>query len=336
MIGGLDDDLGLGGVPKEHVRLLTRVARMYYELGVRQPMIAEQLHISQSRVSRLLKQAAEVGIVRTSVVSPRGVHAGLEEQLEGRYGLAEVVVADTTDDLSDETSINGAVGSALGAYLETTLIAHERIGVSSWSSTLLAGVEAMRTRPTKVADQVIQLIGGIGDGVAQSVGNRLTGRLAQLTHAKAVYLIAPGLLANATMRRSLVTDPNIAAVVEAFTRLTVAILGIGTTEPSPLLRLSGNAVPEQEQAQLRELGAVGDVCMRYFDADGHHLASDLDGRVLGIEPATIKAVPRRIGVAGGERKRVAIRAAIRGQWLNVLVTDLQTAQWLIDDTGSDE
>ena len=42
----------------EDTRLMTRVARMYHEQGVRQPEIAERLNISQPRVSRLLKKVA--------------------------------------------------------------------------------------------------------------------------------------------------------------------------------------------------------------------------------------------------------------------------------------
>lgn len=54
----------------DHVRLLVKVARMYHERGVRQPEIAAQLSMSQPRVSRLLKEAVERGVVRTVVVSP--------------------------------------------------------------------------------------------------------------------------------------------------------------------------------------------------------------------------------------------------------------------------
>ena len=51
------------------LRLITKVARMYHERGVRQTDIAGTLHISQARVSRLLKRAAELGIVRTVVAA---------------------------------------------------------------------------------------------------------------------------------------------------------------------------------------------------------------------------------------------------------------------------
>jgi len=70
------------------VRLMTKVAHLYHEQGIRQSDIAEALHISQARVSRLLKRATELGIVRTIVVVSQGVHTDLEQALEQTFGLA--------------------------------------------------------------------------------------------------------------------------------------------------------------------------------------------------------------------------------------------------------
>jgi len=322
-----DAGVAMDAAYSEHIRLLTKVARMYHERGVKQPQIAQQLHISQPRVSRLLKQAVELGIVRTTVVAPRGVHSELEEQIEQAYGLSEVVIADT-DEQGSEQDVLRALGSAAAVYLETTLMGGERIGVSSWSETLLATVEAMHPRPAPVADQVVQMLGGVGNVTAQSQATRITGRLAQLAGAATVYLPAPGLLASADMRQMFVTDPNIESVLKACDNLTMALVGIGSVEPSPLLRESGNAIAKAEMAALRKAGAVGDVCMRFFDKSGEHLGSALDERVLGITPQSLKAIPRRVGVAGGTRKFTAIKAAVRGGWVNVLITDLQIARQL--------
>jgi DNA-binding transcriptional regulator LsrR (DeoR family) len=105
--------------------------------------------------------------------------------------------------------------------------------------------------------------------------------------------------------------------------------GIGSLDPSPLLRWSGSAIPESDQEALRTLGAVGDVCLRFLNAAGDHVESGLDGRVVGIDPETLLAVPRRVGVAGGTRKHSAIRAALFGGWVNVLVSDVGTASALL-------
>ena len=89
---------------RDRLRLLTKVARLYHEQGVRQPEIAAQLHLSQARVSRLLKEAAERGIIRTVVVPPAGVHSDVEELLAEKYSLSDVVVVDVEGSVADTTS----------------------------------------------------------------------------------------------------------------------------------------------------------------------------------------------------------------------------------------
>ena len=320
----------LARVGAEDVRLMTKVARLYHEQGVRQPEIAERLNISQPRVSRLLKKAVAVGIVRTTVVTPRGVYAELEEDLEQLYGLREVVVADTSG-VDDEQGLAPALGAVAANYLETTLIAGERIGISSWSSVLLATVESMRPRHGSAAAEVVQVLGGSGQASAQAHATRLTGRLAQLTGATAIYLPAPGLVAAASTRHALVEDGAIAAALDACGRLSVLLAGIGSLTPSDLLRASGNAIGARDEAALRRLGAVGDVCMRFFDDAGRPVTGDLDDRVVGIDADTLRRIPRRIGVAGGSRKHPALRAALRGAWINVLITDNRSAEYLHDN-----
>jgi DNA-binding transcriptional regulator LsrR (DeoR family) len=108
-----------------------------------------------------------------------------------------------------------------------------------------------------------------------------------------------------------------------------------TTEPSFLLRQSGNAVATEDSEALRREGAVGDVCLRFFDSAGGHI-STLDERVIGIGVDTMRRIPRRVGVAGGPAKYAAIRAAIRGGWVNVLITDQHTAHKLAEESPANE
>ena len=310
---------------RDRLRLLTKVARLYHEQGVRQPEIASQLNLSQARVSRLLKEAAERGIIRTVVVPPPGVHADIEEHLAEKFALRDVVVVDVGGDGVDVTS---ALGSGAAAYLDSTLIGGDVIGVSSWSSTLLAAVEVMRPKRTQVVDKVVQVVGGVGSPEVQMQATRLTGRLAEVTGASPVFVPSPGLVGSTALREALMADPGVRAVQEQWGHLTVTLVGIGTLEPSPLLRRSGNSLAPDEQDALRRAGAVGDVCLRYFDADGAPVDSAFDQRVIGIGHADIMRVPRRIGVAGGSSKTDAIRAAVRGGWINILITDLEVAKSL--------
>ena len=310
---------------RDRLRLLTKVARLYHEQGVRQPEIATQLHLSQARVSRLLKEAAERGIIRTVVVPPPGVHAEVEERLAERFGLKDVVVVDVGGNGEDVTS---ALGSGAAAYLDSTLIGGDVIGVSSWSATLLAAVEVMRPKRNQVADTVVQVVGGVGSPEVQMQATRLTGRLAEVTGAAPVFVPSPGLVGSTALQQALMADAGVQTVQEEWARLTVCLVGIGTLDPSPLLRQSGNSLAPADQEELRRAGAVGDVCLRYFDALGEPVASAFDQRVIGIGREDILRVPRRIGVAGGAEKTDAIRAAVLGGWVNILITDLEVAEAL--------
>jgi DNA-binding transcriptional regulator LsrR (DeoR family) len=124
------------------------------------------------------------------------------------------------------------------------------------------------------------------------------------------------------------------AVAAEWSRLTMVLVGIGSLPPSPLLRASGNAVDPAEQDKLLAAGAVGDVCQRYFDAEGVLIYSDLDNRVVGIDPDTLRRIRHRVGIAGGQSKHAAIHAALEGGWVNVLLTDTGTAEALLRDRSA--
>ena len=113
----------------ERLRLITKVARLYYEHGIRQPQIAKQLSLSQAMVSRLLTAAHKEGIVRTTVTTPTGVYSELEEDLVSRYKLQDATVADCSRDTGEE--VLRAIGGAAASYLEATLGPNEVIGISS-------------------------------------------------------------------------------------------------------------------------------------------------------------------------------------------------------------
>jgi DNA-binding transcriptional regulator LsrR (DeoR family) len=313
------------------LRLITKVARMYHERGVRQTDIAETLHISQARVSRLLRRAAELGIVRTVVTPAPGIHTEVEEALEDRYGLAEAVVVDV-EGSNDE--VIAALGSAGATYLETTLTGRERVGISSWSQTLLAVVDRMRPFRVPGAKSAVQLMGGVGNSSVQTQGNRLLTEFARLVGAAATFVPAPALVGNKTTRESLLNDAAMESIAKEWARLTIVLAGIGSLPPSPLLRASGNAADLADQDRLHGAGAVGDVCLRFFDSAGALVPSDLDDRVVGIDADTLRRIPRRIGIAGGESKHNAIRAAVSGRWVNVLITDTGTAAALLQHESS--
>ncbi len=58
-----------------------------------------------------------------------------------------------------------------------------------------------------------------------------------------------------------------------------------------------------------------------------------DQRVIGMYLERLMQVRRAVGIAGGPRKVAAIRGALRGGGINVMVTDRPTAARLLEDPG---
>jgi len=306
---------------------MTRVARLYYDDGVKQPQIALRLRLSQPKVSRLLKQAQQEGIVRVSVRPPSGANPELERALEERYGLHEVEVVDVSRD--DDAAAVRELGAAAAYHLETTVRSGDIIGVSSWSATLLAMVDAMHPVSGVRDTQVVQILGGGGDPAAEGHATHLVRRMAHLLNGEGTFLPAPSSVGSKAARDVLLEDPFVRRAISLFDSLSVALVGIGGQEPSGLLASSGNVFSSQELAAVRSAGGIGDIGLRYLRADGQPVRSALDERVIGIELEQLRRVPRAIGVAGGPSKEAAVRAALSGGWINCLVTDRHTAERLL-------
>ncbi len=310
----------------DEVRLMAKIARMYYDQGMRQKEITEQLSIHQSTVSRLLQRAREANIVRISVAAPPGIFGDVEDALQKKYGLKEAIVVETR---SDEEHLMRDLGAAAGFFLQTSVKPGTIVGISSWSRTLFAMVDTLHSSDCGRGGKVVQILGGFGASETQHQAMQLTQRLASLISATPVLLQAPALVGSVEARRVLMRDPAIRATTDLFEQVNVALVGIGSMEPSNILVSSGNAFSEREREQLRELGAVGDICFRFYDKTGKPIRSPLNQRVVGIELDTLKRIERVVGIAGGPGKVAAIRAALLSRRLNVLITDLETARNLL-------
>ncbi len=309
----------------EELRLVTKVASLYYEKNLRQADIATQLDLSQAGVSRLLKRAKDENIVRITVAQPLGSYTRLEQEIEARYNIKEAIVVDSG---SSEAQLLRNLGAAAAYYLETTLKPSEIIGISCWSETLLAMTNAMHPVPTKNA-RVVQILGGVGNPSAEAHAAHLTRRLANLTGAQTVMLSAPGVVASKSARDILLADSFVSEAIGLFHQISLALVGIGARTPSKVLASSGNVFSDEELETLSEKGAVGDICLRFFDESGKPVVSGFDQRIIGMTLEELKNVRRTVGIAGGKRKHAAIKGALEGNWVNVLITDKSSAEYLL-------
>jgi DNA-binding transcriptional regulator LsrR (DeoR family) len=310
----------------DELRLMAKIARMYHVQGLRQTEICARLNIHQSTVSRALQRAEREGIVRTTVSLPPGTHPDIEEALQSKYGLQEAVVVDCLD---DDEQIARDLGAAAAFYVEANLKAGQVIGISSWSAALLAMVNAMHPAQKWKGSRVVQILGGVGNPTAEVHATSVTRRLADLIGGEAILLPAPGVVGSRNAREVLMKDRFVRDALDLFPSVTLALVGIGATKPSRALASSGNVFSSEELNRLATKGAVGDICLRFFNQAGQPVVTELNDRVISMDLAQLRAIPRVVGVAGGKRKIDAIRGALAGKLISVLITDLRSAEQLL-------
>ena len=312
----------------EELRLLVKVSRYYYEDGLNQDAITARMGLSRSKVSRLMAQAREVGVVQISVVTPEQLFLDLEARLEERFDLQEALVIETQPGDQQEV-VSRAIGGAAAGYLVRAIGPRSSIGLS-WGITLRH--MALALPPQRVPEaKVVQIIGGLGPpesevhatevcrGVSRSLGCRLT------------LLPVPGIVADQRTRRALLADVHVKRAVQSFDRLDTAFVGVGAPTPDSVVLRDGSILSQAELDGLLGKGAVGDIALRYFDSEGRGIPTEIDDRIIGMTLEQLKRTPRVVGVSGGPDKLAALRGALRGGLIDVLITDSLTADRLLED-----
>jgi len=298
---------------------MARIAWLYYHQGLTQQEIGDRLGLSRVKVVRLLARARDEGIVQIRVDHPSLRYVELEERLQEAFGLAGAVIVPTGE---TEEQTREAIGQFGAMYLERTVAPGDAVG-TAWGVTLRHVARHLRPRPLSDVT-VVQLLGGLhADGlinpldVARVVAEKFEGRLQML--------YTPAIVDTPEIRDALLSDNAIAQTLAAGAAVKKALVGIGdVTDDSSLLRWQ--ALSPAEMSELRRLGAVGDILGRHFDIHGRPVETPLSERTIGISLDALQAIPHVIAVAGGARKVEAIVGALRGGYVDTLITDHRTAK----------
>lgn len=312
-------------------RLLGKVSSLYYYQDYSQQEIAKQLHLSRPKVSRILKQARELGIVQITVSLPNENFVDEEARLEKKYGLKEALIvdADGTAGLSNGNALKKQLGIAAAEYLSRTVGDDDIIGVT-WGTTLEAMVDAMSPQPMKGV-HVIQTLGGVGPPEAKAHAMDLSRRLASLMGCRLSLLPAPGIVDDADAKKALLSERRVQSTLDQFSTITTAFVGIGAIETNPVLTKENREISEELIQSIIKSDAVGDIGLSFFNEFGEKSVTDFHDNVIGMTLEELCKVDTVVGIAGGAEKFKPVLGALRGRLIDVLITDQQTAEMLLNE-----
>ena len=301
--------------------IATQVARLFFDRQLSKVEIGQRLGMSRFRVARLLREAREAGLVRVEYRDVAARDLDLARELETRHGLDLCAVAAPAGELQDAAAL-------LGAEVVADLLApDETLGVA-WGSTLAATLGALPRRDYPEL-RVVPLAGGWPGLPRERTPGELARRGAERLGGTHLELYAPAFVASRRLRDALVGEAGVTAVLEAYRRLTTAVIGIGAwtgrAKVAGSSLLASGAVSQEELRELRSRGAIGELVVHPFDAAGQFVTSELAERAVAIPLEQLRRVPRVVAIAAGASKADAIRGALAAGVVNVLVTDAPTA-----------
>lgn len=310
----------------EERRMIVKAAKLYYAEGWTQAQIAKKNGVSRPVISKLLNRAKEEGIVEIYIKDKTVQTVELEQKLEKKYELKEVIVVAGAGYTSE--MVLRQLGKAGASYLSKRLTGNKKIGIS-WG----ASVHALITEyPYERREQahVVPLIGGMGNNFVHLHSNQLSFHFAQKLNTSCSYLYAPAMVESDDLKNRLTASKDIAEVLEEGRNVDIAVVGIGNPVVQSTMEKMGY-IHENDIASLKKSQAVGDINSSFFDSLGHKIDHPINERVIGLNIDEIKKIPEVLAIVEGAHKINSVHAALTGGYIDVLVIDDSMAQALAEE-----
>lgn len=310
--------------PTRQQDMILNIARLRYEEGLAQNVISKQLGVSTATVSRCLTLAMETGLVEVRIAAHTLRNPTLEAQMCHAFGLTHTVIVDNQE---TPTETRRVLAQAVARVIESLVVEGDVIGISDGDTTAAVALAARKIKPRHF--DILPLVGGVGRAEEPSHSSEVCRTLAQTLGGQAWQLPVPALVDSAETAATLVALGHVRSTFTLMDRLSMAIFGIGAMSEHATVFRHGVLGPEYLQ-DIKNSGAVGSVCARFFGLRGEPINTAFDQRVLSIRLDQLLKTPCRVGVAIGRDKAAPVRAALKGGLLSILGLDAETARLVLE------
>lgn len=310
--------------------LVLKAAHMYYTLHMSQQKIADELNVSVTTISRLIKKAKEEKIVRYIVDDSCAACINLAKELELCMGIREVIIAPSafhpihTMTMPEKRRI---VSLEAARYLQRIIRPNDVLGIS-WGR-IVCDMLLYLNPSHKVDTTFVTLHGKLGPVIHQDLEELVRG-MARAFSGSNYYLPFDALVATAQQAEVIRESPVAKKVYQVFDHINISITGVGTWYPEPksILTQYGFLSP-QDQQELLKNNVVGDISLRFFDINGKECNTNLSDRLIAIDFEQFRKVDLKITVAAGLEKAQTVMSAVKGKLIDVLILDQELASELL-------
>ena len=296
--------------------LMNRAAWYYYMENYTQQNISDLLGVSRAKVISLLERARQNGVIQFRIRQEGDRRIQMEQKLTDRFGLKDVFTVPGAGTLAN---LNESIAQAAAMYIIRRLGEDDflNVGYGDTTSRVLNYLAMAAEKPLNV----VSLTGGVSYYLPNANSNVFNARL---------HLIpSPLLLSSPDLREAMRQEPVVEEIYRMIPLSHMSVVGIGSMSDQATIVKNGifNA---NDFTVLKLQGAVGDILSHFMDKNGRLVSMDQEGRLMSTGLEDLRKLENVVGVAGGPSKADAILAALRGGYLDVLITDEETAQTLLD------
>lgn len=297
-------------------------AYYYYEDNLTHAEIADKLGMSRVAVTRLLQQARRTGLVEIRITKPLPQQDRLQRELVRTFGLRSAVTVVTRP--MPEATLD-EIGRAGARFLLDHVMPGCRIGIS-WSQTVSRMTRHLTPPPQPVSGTINELAGSYWGHLSPF---NVSAEVARILGMPQEPLPAPVVVQSAAARELFLAEPAVRTALANAEQCDLAFFGVGTLNHDNVTVRLGHVTPKQLD-KLVAAGAVGELLLRFFDADGHHMPSPVEDNVVTLGWEQIRQLPHVVVMASGLDKVAALRGVLRGGIVQTLITDTTTAEALLD------
>lgn len=305
------------------IKMLAKIARMYYEEEMTQEAIARKLNMSRSLVSKQLTKARDKGVVKITIRDElKRPFQELENYIKKVFGLSTVIII-----AGDQETSRHEIALETGRYLTMRLADVTTVAVSA-GRMLREVADNISVSKSYFHAKFVPMAGGLSEEYSRLEANSISEALAMKYGAKSMRMHAPIMVDSVDAKEVLQRQYFIKNVLDAARSADIALAGIGST--FRYAEVKEAYLHGYDESDILDTNIVkGDIVYNYFDKNGKLYDCNWNRRLIGLNLEEIRNIPEVICAASEIEKAESIYIAAKYNLIHTLITNETMAQRLL-------
>ena len=306
--------------------LIYNIAKLHYIDKISQKKLADMYKVSTATISRFINEAEDLNIVDIKVHDVVGANRKIEDGVKAKYDLKKVIISSIPSD--DENLLKKVIGKSAASLITNILEDNIRVGIA-WGTSIYEMLKFLKYKHFQNI-KVVDLIGNVGKIYYDISSSSLAVKFAKNFNAENYSLNSLAIVEKKETKDFLTREDEIKEVLDMTKDLDIAIISIGTTDIKQRI-IMNLKFGRDIIIEAKNNGAVGNICLRFFDSKGNEVKTSFCDRMIGINFNDYKKINTKVCISGGLKKFSAIRAALRNNLVDILITDNLVGNRLLNE-----